>query len=350
MNYVLAVLGLGAIIIVHELGHFVLAKINGVKVKSFTIGFGPKILTHKGKETEYALSILPVGGYVEMAGMMDEENMEESEREEEQDIEPERLFRNKTTLQRLSIIIAGPLMNLVLAIFLFSSVYVTFGFADTSLSNVVENSPASEAGILVGDNITKINGNKVYTTEDISIEVSNAKDSEVIIGIERNGETFEVPVTPRYDEEQQAYLVGIGFNVISNPSLIESVKHSLDETCTLVVQNCKAIGKLITGKGSIKTDIGGPVAIVRISSDAAKAGVWSLVRLVAMMSIGVGIFNFVPLPILDGGRSILLLIELITRRKVPVKIENALNTVGVIFLFGLMIVVTIKDILFPMSY
>ncbi len=350
MNYILAVLGLGAIIIVHELGHFVMAKINGVKVKSFTIGFGPKIITHKGKETEYALSILPIGGYVEMAGMINEENMEEAEKEEEEDIEPERLFRNKTPLQRLSIIIAGPIMNLVLAILLFATVYSTFGFADTSLASVMENSPASEAGIMVGDEIKRVNGSKVYTTEDISIEVSNAKDSEISMEIERNGEIFDIEVTPRFDEEQQAYLVGIGFNVVKNPSLSESIKHSIDETFTLVIQNCKAIGKLVTGKGSFKTDIGGPVAIVKISSDAAKAGVWSLVRLVAMMSIGVGIFNFIPMPILDGGRSILILIELITRRKVPVKVENVLNTIGVVFLFGLMIIVTIKDILFPMNY
>lgn len=350
LNYILAVLGLGAIIIVHEFGHFILAKINGVKVKSFTIGFGPKIITHKGKETEYAISILPVGGYVEMAGMMSEENMEETDKEEEEDIDPERLFRNKTPLQRLSIIIAGPIMNLVLAIFLFATVYSSFGFADTSLARVMDNSPASEAGIMPGDNIKKVNGSKVYTTEDISIEVSNAKDSEITMELDRNGEIFEVNVTPKYDEEQQSYLIGIGFNLVENPSITQSIKHSIDETCTLVVQNCKAIGKLITGKGSFKKDIGGPVAIVKMSSDAAKAGVWSLVRLVAMMSIGVGIFNFVPMPVLDGGRSILILIELITRRKVPVKIENVLNTIGVIFLFGLMILVTIKDILFPMSY
>ena len=350
MNYLLAVLGLGAIIIVHEFGHYIMAKINGVKVNSFTIGFGPKIITHKGKETEYALSILPVGGYVEMAGMAEKENMDESQIKEEEDIDPERLFRNKTPLQRLSIIIAGPIMNIVLAILLFAAYFNTFGYADTSLAEVTENSAASEAGMLPGDRILKVNGDKVYTTEDISLGVSGAKDSEITMEVDRNGEIYNIDVTPRFDEESQAYLIGIRFGVVSHPSLAQSIGHSVDETCTLVVQNCKAIGRLITGKGSFKSDIGGPVAIVISSSDAAKAGVWSLVRLVAMMSIGVGIFNFMPMPILDGGRSVLLLIELITRRKVPVKVENVLNTIGVVFLFGLMIIVTIKDILFPMAY
>jgi regulator of sigma E protease len=350
LNYILAVLGLGAIIIIHELGHFVLAKINGVKVNSFTIGFGPKIITHKGKETEYALSILPVGGYVEMAGMVSEENIDEAEKEAEAEVEPERLFRNKSALQRLSIIIAGPIMNMVLALFLFTIVYNTFGFADTKLGNIMENSPASEVGLLPGDDIIKVNGNKIYTTEDISIEVSNAKDHELSMEIDRNGELFEIAVTPRFDEEQQAYLIGIGFSVVENPTFSESIKHSVDETFTMIIQNCKAITKLVTGKGSFKKDIGGPVAIVKMSSSAAKAGVWSLIKLVAMMSIGVGIFNFIPMPLLDGGRSLLLLIELITRRKVPVKVENVLNTIGVVFLFGLMIIVTIKDILFPINF
>lgn len=350
MNYLLAVLGLGAIIIFHEFGHYIMAKINGVKVNSFTIGFGPKILTHKGKETEYALSILPVGGYVEMAGMMEKENMDEEQIKEEEGIDPERLFRNKTPLQRLSIIIAGPLMNIVLALLLFATFFNTFGFADTKLAEVSENSPASEAGIKPGDRIVKINGSKVYTTEDISIGVSEAKDNEISMEIDRDGELYDVDVTPEFNEETQSYLVGIRFSVVQNPTLSESIHHSLDETCTLVVQNYKSIARLVTGKGSFKTDVGGPVAIVKISSDAAKAGIWSLVRLVAMMSIGVGIFNFIPMPVLDGGRSLLILIELITRRKVPVKVENVLNTIGVVFLFGLMIIVTIKDILFPMTY
>ena len=345
MNYILAILGLGAIIIIHELGHFVLAKINGVKVLSFSIGFGPKILTHKGKETEYSISLLPVGGYVEMYGML--EDGEEDQEAEPKDVD--RMFQSKSPLQRLSIIIAGPLMNIVLAIILFGSVYMNFGYVDTSLAKVSEGGAAIEAGLESGDRITKVNGSKIFTSDDISVAVTSAGENPVTFEYERAGKVMEATLTPKFDEELQKYRVGIEFATVTNPTIGQCIKHSFDETFALISENYKAIAKLVSGKGNFKTDLGGPVAIVKVSSDAAKAGAWSLVRLVAILSIGVGIFNLVPLPVLDGGTSVLLLIEMITRRKVPAKVVNVLNTIGVVFLFGLMIIVTIKDILFPIN-
>ena len=345
MNYILAILGLGAIIIIHELGHFVLAKINGVKVLSFSIGFGPKILTHKGKETEYSISLLPVGGYVEMYGML--EDGEEDQEAEPKDVD--RMFQSKSPLQRLSIIIAGPLMNIVLAIILFGSVYMNFGYVDTSLAKVSEGGAAIEAGLEAGDRITKVNGSKIFTSDDISIAVTSAGENPVTLEYERAGQVMEATLTPKFDEELQKYRVGIEFATVTNPTMGQCIKHSFDETFALISENYKAIVKLVSGKGNFKTDLGGPVAIVKVSSDAAKAGAWALVRLVAILSIGVGIFNLVPLPVLDGGTSVLLLIEMITRRKVPAKVVNVLNTIGVVFLFGLMIIVTIKDILFTIN-
>ncbi|MBE6051174.1 MAG: site-2 protease family protein [Clostridium sp.] len=346
MNYILAILGLGAIIIIHELGHFVLAKINGVKVLSFSIGFGPKILTHKGKETEYSISLLPVGGYVEMYGMIDDEEGDEKQ-EEPKDVD--RMFMSKSPLQRLSIIIAGPLMNIVLAIFLFGSSYMNFGYIDTSLGKVTEGGAAIEAGMEAGDRITKVNGNKIFTSDDIGLAVNSSGEKPVTLEYERAGQVKEATLTPKFDEELNRYRIGIEFATVENPTIGQCVKHSFDETFGLITENYKAIVKLISGKGNFKTDLGGPVAIVKVSSSAAKAGVWAMVKLVAILSIGVGIFNLVPLPVLDGGTSVLLLIEMITRRKVPTKVVNVLNTIGVVFLFGLMIIVTIKDILFPIS-
>lgn len=347
MNYILAILGLGAIIIVHEFGHFIMAKINNVQVKSFSIGFGPKIISHKGKETEYSISLLPVGGYVEMYGMAD--GLEEGEQEGLEDVPEERRYTSKSPLQRLGITIAGPFMNIVLAICLFSTIYMNFGFADTSLGEIAENSAAVEAGLEVGDNIIRINGDKIFTADDISFAVSELQGSTFSLEYERNGEIYETEVTPKYNEEEEGYKIGVVFNAITNPTFVQSFKHSLNETATLITENYKAITKLVKGQGDFKTDVGGPVAIVKISSGAAKAGIWSLVKLVAFMSIGVGIFNLLPLPVLDGGTSLLLIIELITRRKVPAKITNVLNTIGVVFLFGLMLIVTIKDILFPIG-
>ncbi|MDS0524893.1 M50 family metallopeptidase [Clostridium sp. SHJSY1] len=378
MNYVFAILGIGAIILIHELGHFIMAKVNGVKVLTFSIGFGPKILTHKGKETEYTISLLPVGGYVEMYGMIEDE-------EETEDIE--RKYISKSPLQRLSITIAGSFMNIVLAIALFGSIYTTFGYSETSLNKIVDSSPAMEAGIQPGDKITSVNGHKVYTTQDITLEMSyvespiirdikseiddqakdkgedekenirksilekysNSEGNPMTIQYERNGQMMETTLKPKFSKEDGSFLLGIGFDHVENPSLMQIIKHSTNETTSLITQNYRSISRLVTGKGSFKTDVGGIVSMTQIVSDAAKAGIWNVINVVAIMSIGVGIFNLLPLPVLDGGNCILLLIELITRRKVPDKIVNALNTIGVIFLVGLMLIVTIKDILFPIN-
>lgn len=378
MNYLFAVLGIGAIILIHELGHYILAKINGVKVLTFSIGFGPKIITHKGKETEYSISLLPVGGYVEMYGMVEDE-------EETEDIE--RKYISKSPLQRLLITIAGAFMNIVLAIALFGTIYNTFGYSETSLNNIAENSAAMEAGIQPGDKITSVNGYKVYTTQDITIEMSykessairdikneideaakdkdgdekekirqgilekynNVEGNPITVQYERNGQVMETTLKPKFSKDSGSFLLGIGFNSVQNPSLMQIIKHSANETTSLITQNYRSLSRLVTGKGSFKTDVGGIVSMTQIVSDAAKAGIWNVINVVAIMSIGVGVFNLLPLPVLDGGNSILLLIELITRRKVPTKVVNALNTIGVIFLVGLMLVVTIKDILFPIN-
>jgi regulator of sigma E protease len=441
LYYVLGLLAIGVMIIVHEVGHYVMAKINGVKVLEFSIGFGPKIIKHQGKETLFSIALLPVGGYVNMLGSMDD-NDDQGDDAQEIEQEPEnRYFKNKSPLQRFSIIIAGPLMNIILAIALFSAFYTHFGFTETTLSQIQEQSAAEESGLTVGDKIVGINGGKVFTTDDINIEIGLSKDNTMDIEVERDGNIVEKSITPKYykledvsadlgfldttlskieqsaakasgleagdkilsingekvltteeielamqseeakivkieveragdtieksfstkyyklgddeteDKEGQGkYMLGILFGYVENPTFIDGFKHSLNETATIVTNNYKVISNLVQGKGNLKTDVGGPVAIMQISSSAAKAGVWNLLYLIAAMSAGLGIINLLPLPVLDGGNCILILIELVTRRKVPDKIVNVLNTIGFVLLFGIMILVTVKDILFPMNF
>lgn len=347
MYYVLGLLAIGVMIIVHEVGHYIMAKINGVKVLEFSIGFGPKIISHKGKETLFSISLLPFGGFVKMLGATNYGEEGEEEEIEEKDLE--RTFISKTPLQRLSIIIAGPLMNILLAIGIFSVFYSNFGFATTSIKEVVADSSAKEIGIEAGDKITEINGSTVFTTDDISIQIGMSKGSAMDIEYERAGAKFKDTITPKYSDEYGQYMIGVSFDVNKEPSLYEGFKHSLNETITIAKNNYKVLTNLVQGKGDVKTDIGGPVAIMKISSSAAKAGIWNLVYLIGLMSVGLGIINLLPVPILDGGTCILLLIEMITRRKVPDKVVGVLNTIGFVLLFGLMIFVTVKDILFPMN-
>lgn len=336
MNYVLAVLGFGLLIIVHELGHFIMAKINKVKVIEFSIGMGPKIYTYEGKETKYSIGILPIGGYVQLL-------------DGEENIDDPGCMLNKSHIRRISIMIAGGVMNFILAIVLFCTCFVNLGYSDKSIAEVMPGSAAIEAGIQSGDDIISINNSKVNTYDDVILATMLAKDSTMKIEYKRDGVITSTDVTPKFSEEDNRYLIGVTFNYIENPGIADSVVHSLYETKSLVVETFKSIQMLISGKGNFKTDVGGPVSIVKISATAAKAGVWNLLYLVAFLSISLAVFNLLPFPGLDGGWTLILLIEMITRRKVPEKVVMGITTAGFILLMLLMLVVTIKDILFPIN-
>lgn len=335
MNYVLAVLALGVLIIVHELGHFIMAKVNGVKVNEFSIGMGPKIFTYKGKETNYSLSLLPIGGYVEMLGSHEE-------------VDDEKSFSSKSPLRRISIIIAGVVMNFILAMVIFTAVKMHSGYVDLSIKSVVPNGAFQEAGIEAGSRIVSIDGEKVKIYDDVALPISKGETME--IEYESNGELKNATVTPKFNEEENRYMIGVEFNRVLNPGVVESFKQASYETMSLIKQTVTTLGNLVTGKGNFKTDIGGPVTVVKLSADAAQAGMWTLVYLVGLMSISLAVFNIIPFPFLDGGWTVLLLIELITRRKVPDKVVGILNTIGFILVMALMVIVTIKDILFPASF
>lgn len=337
MNYILAILGFGLLIIVHEFGHFIVAKLNGVKVIEFSIGMGPKIYSYQGKETKYSLGLLPIGGYVQMLG-------------EQEAVDEEGSFSSKSPLRRISIIIAGAFMNFLLAIIIFTSVFSNFGYGKTVISKVEDNSPIAEAGLLPGDDIKRVNGSKIFTYEDIIIGINMSKDKPVNIEYKRAGLTNKVTVTPKFNETEKRYMVGVAFDKENNPGIMNSFKHSFNESASLISQTFKGFAMIFKGEANLKTDVGGPVTIIKMSAGAAKAGIWNLLNLVAILSVSIAVFNLLPFPALDGGWAVILLIELITRRKVPDKVVGVVNTLGFMLLIGLMILVTIKDIIFPMSF
>lgn len=332
VNIILVILMFSLLILVHELGHFVLAKINNVKVEEFSFGFGSKLLKFKGKETEYNLKILPFGGAVIM----------------NEDEDDPRCFQKKSALQRISIVAAGPIMSFVFGIVLFSIIYLNIGaFSETSLNEVQSGKPAATAGMKAGDKITEINGKRVFTTNDIIVGISSSNGNPVNIGYVSDGVKKATQITP--EKTDTGYMVGIVFNSNTNPSVIDVIKHSFNESFTLISQTFDALGKLFTGKANIKTDIGGPVTIVRMSSEAAQHGILNLMYFTAFITIQLGIMNLLPFPALDGGWIIILLIELISRKKVPDKYVAMVNNIGFMALMALMIFVMIKDILFPIN-
>ncbi|GAB6170118.1 RIP metalloprotease RseP [Clostridium carnis] len=339
MYIIYALLAFSLLIIVHELGHFIMAKVNGIKVEEFAIGMGPKIFSAQGKETRYSIGIFPIGGYVKMLG----------EEEESQD---ERSFSSKSPLRRISVIIAGATMNFLFAILIFTLFLNKFGYRVPEVKELSVNSPASQAGLMVGDKFLEVDGIKVKSADDLVVEINMAKNKPLNFLIDRNGEKKELTITPIIKEQngRETYVIGFAFNTKQNPTLLESFKQSFVETSSVISQTFKGLKMMVTGKANFKTDVGGPVTIIKMSSVAAKNGIWNLMYFTAFISINLAVFNMLPFPALDGGWTLILLIELITRRKVPEKIVGVVNYVGLMALFGLMILVTIKDILFPIKF
>ncbi len=338
MYIIYALLGFSLLIIVHELGHFTMAKLNKIKVEEFAIGMGPKIFSTQGKETKYSIGLFPIGGYVKMMG-------------EEEEVQDERSFSSKSPLRRISVIIAGATMNFLFAIIIFTVFLNKFGYSLPTVKNLSENMPAIEAGLQKGDEFLKVNGSKVFSADDLTVGINLAKDRPINFLVERNGEKKEITVVPKLvkENDRERYMIGFEFQRVEKPGIVQSFKQSFKETASVVNQTYKGLKMMITGNVNFKTDVGGPVSIIRMSSEAAKNGIWNLMYFVAFISINLAVFNMLPFPALDGGWTVILLIELITRRKVPDKVVGVMNYAGLMLLFGLMIVVTIKDILFPIQ-
>jgi regulator of sigma E protease len=336
MYIVFAILAFSVLVVGHELGHFTMAKLNGVKVEEFSIGMGPKLFGIKGKETEYVLKAFPIGGYVRMLG-------------EEEKSNDSRAFSNKSPERKLSIIAAGPIMNFIMAILFFMIIAFANGFITPVISSVQQSSPAELAGIKQGDKIIKINDRKITTWEDLSTEIFSSGENSLNIVLRRNDEIKAYEVKPVLDEKEKRYIIGIIPTKVTNPGILESMKYGFDETISLVKQTATTFKSLF--KGKLKADdFGGPVTIIKISGEAAKAGFWNLLFFCAFMSVQLAIFNIIPFPALDGGWIFLLLFEIITRKKVDDKKVAVVNYIGFTVLMILMVLVTIKDIFFPINF
>lgn len=315
-----------------------MAKVNGIKVEEFSIGMGPEIFSKKGKETQYSLRLFPIGGYVKMLG-------------EEEVSDDERSFSSKSPLRRISVIIAGVTMNVIFAIIAFAIIISNRGYTEPVISKLSENTPAIESGLQVGDRILSVDGSKVFTTTDVSMGIQMSKGNSINLIVDRNGTKENITVTPRLFEENgtEKYQIGFYYTIVEKPTIIQSIKESFNETISLVTQTYKSLAMMVTGKVNFKTDVGGPVTIIKMSTQVAKSGLLSLIYFLGFLSINLAVFNLLPFPALDGGWTVILLIELITKRKVPDKIVGVANYVGFMILIGFMIVVTLKDILFPIS-
>lgn len=343
MGIVWFILILGAIILVHEFGHFIFSKLFGVYVYEFSLGMGPKLLHYKKKkgETEYCLRLIPIGGFVSLAG----EDADNNDK-----IPEDRKLYNKPVWQRFIIMVAGATMNFVFAFVVLFIMALIYGGASMKpvIATVSEEYPAYLAGVEVGDRVVSINGERTSSWSEVQLYISMSEGNEMEFVLKNpEGEKRTVMITPEVVEDSEgnkSYLVGIGLDNTKKKGLVNSFKYAVETTGNLFGLMFTTLKQLFTGGVGV-SDLSGPVGIYTVVSDQAKQGFESLMYLTAYLSVNVGVINLLPFPAFDGGRVLFLIIEKIRRKPVKAKTEAIVNTIGFGILILLMIIVTIGDII-----
>jgi len=340
------VLIFGLVVIAHEFGHFLLAKVNGIHVIEFAVGMGPKLLHFKKGETEYCLRLLPIGGACvfenedELGGANDKTYEEGS-------------FPAATVWARISTVVAGPLFNFILG-FLLALIIVWFSGSDRPVINgLIDGYPAQEAGIEPGDVITHMNGERIYLAREIYINMYINKGNDMTITYERDGEAYETTIKPRFSEEENRYLIGFqGYGEYVDCKNVNIFPYTYYEVRYCLKSTLKSLGMLISGNGS-KDDVSGPIGVAQvigeISEEAAPYGMAvvaiNMLNIALLLSVNLGIMNLLPLPALDGGRLVFLLIEAVRGKPIPPDKEGMVHFAGFVALMVLMVFVMYNDIM-----
>ncbi len=345
INIILFILILGILVFVHELGHFLTAKKSGVFIHEFSIGMGPLIKTFKGKDgISYSIRALPIGGYVQMAGEIYEDDDTDK-------IPKEQFMCNRPWYQRFIVLVAGVFNNFLLAIILLFVIALIWGAPSLkpTIYGVTEDSAVEEAGIVAGDLITEINGKEVKTWDkaQLLLMIKSKNDTYDITVKHENGkyDTYSVHPTEKEDEEgKKSRLFGIETKAEVKKGFVPAVKYAFQKFGSTMEQMVLTLSYLFTGKLSIN-NLSGPVGIYSVVGETRQEGVSSVLFLIAYLSLNLGIMNILPIPALDGGHVLFLIIELITRKKVNQKVESITTTIFFVLLLLLMLYVTIHDII-----
>ncbi len=348
---------LGIVIFVHELGHFLLARKVGIKVEKFSLGMGPKIFGFRKGDTEYILSSLPVGGYVKMSGENLEEEETETEKQKEIPLEESKQkFYNKTVLQRAMVVSAGPLMNIFLAILIFTFVFmIGVPLISNKVGDIIKNSPAESASILPGDRIVAIDDTEVELWDDITKIIHANPGKTLKLTIERGNEKISKTIVPRnekiiniFNEEVEIGIIGISIGdkpdyIIKKYNPFQSFSFALKQVYNITKNTFIGLAMMLRRK--IEADVAGPIGIFQLTSEQARAGFRNLWTFIAVLSINLGIMNLLPFPVLDGGHLFFLLIEKIKGSPIKIKYREIAQQIGALILIILVIVITYKDII-----
>lgn len=346
MNFILTLLILllilGILVSIHEFGHFIAAKKMGIYVYEFCIGMGPKIAGFKRKndETEYTLRLLPIGGFVAMA----------NERDGNKKLKDSEILANKKYYQKLIVLSAGIIMNLILAIVLLFTSGLIFGCPETRavIGGVDKNYPAYKAGLEKNDLILELNDKKINSWDDITLLLNekNIKDTYKFKVEKSNGDVREVVVSPikeKIDNETRI-IFGISSSTKKEYGFLSSLKYTTTKFVNMLDSMVSILNKLFTGQIGVDK-LSGPVGMFTIVDSMKTTGIENIIYLIAFLSVNVGIINIIPIPVFDGGRMLLSTIEKIKGSRINPNIEIYLNSIGFILLIVLMIFVTFNDII-----
>ena len=333
MRILLAVVLFLLLIVFHEFGHFIVAKKSGIKVNEFAVGMGPLIYSKEKGETKYSFRAIPIGGYCAMEGEEDESN------------DP-RSFDNAPAFKRFLTILAGPVANLIIAVLVFTIVGGISGVVTTEVSDFIEDSPAKIAGIEKGDEILKLNGKEISDFTEISKVVNDFykdKDFEKEINVEvkRDGKDLDFNFKPKVEAEN--VYIGI-IPARRTPGFFEAIGLGFKETGRNIKMIFTILGRLFTGKLALGA-LSGPVGVLKELGNQAQSGLANLLYFLAYISVNLAVFNLLPIPALDGSKLLTSAIEMITGKKINKKLEEKITMIGFFILLGLILVVSIKDII-----
>ncbi len=337
MSYILALIIFSAIVIFHELGHFLLAKWNGIEVIEFSLGMGPRLLSHVWGDTRYSLKLLPIGGSCQMVG-------------EEEASDSEGAFGNKSVWARIAVVAAGPVFNFILAWVLALIIVGSVGY-DNTMVDIIPDSAAAEAGMEDGDQIISINGSRTFLYREVSLYSSLHQGQTATVVYERNGEKQTVVLTPK-KSDTGAYLYGFSRTVQREKGgVLETVGYSAAEVRYWLKATFESLKMLIGGQVGLE-EMSGPVGIVSTIGDTYKESrvdgwyyvTMNMIMIAILLSVNLGVMNLLPIPALDGGRLVFLILEAIRGKAIPQEKESMVHFTGFVLLMGLMAVILFSDL------
>ncbi len=336
MNIIVAILIFGLIVLVHEYGHFIVAVKNGILVEEFAIGMGPKLAGIKRGDTLYSIRLLPFGGYCKMLG-------------EDQEVDDKRSFSSQSVWARIAVVVAGPFFNFILA-FVFAFIFtIIAGNQTTVIDSIVPDSPAQQAGLMPEDKIIKVNGHRLVSFKEMKFYISEAKGQVVTIQYSRDGVSNTINIVPM-ETEDGSWLIGISPKSIDKGNIFQVIKASFLEMVFWIKMVFISLASLIAGNVSAK-QLSGPVGIVGFISqgykESVKNGLLSVIQTISfyivLLSANLGIVNLLPIPALDGGRLVFLLIEAVRGKPINQKREGFVHFIGFVLLMVLMVFMVFND-------